>query len=419
MGSFEIQVFVSLVVVLGAAFVALICDYLKGNNERLRERNEELQARAAEREMLETLIERFQTKTLDAAMKVQKEALRALLANSAPAQRALPQNGVSALPEAFAVGAPSAVAASLRRAAARRGSESGAAKDALSPVIEWPVPATEIKDRLTLPLPPKEVAPAASQPVAPDRDGPDLEAAGEIVSRPAGRSWDRIAQEAATTRAPQRAPAAVHAPATVPAPAAPAAVAPNIRVFHMPPAPACEVESAAESAPEAPAQTDDPSSPVAELRVPAGHFASQGLQDLLAAKGVFRGLVVFVSVQANGELAPLECPQFTRLLSSAARTVLALRREHDFSCRSADNEFVLIYPRETGPTAQRLIARLKERLYDLQLRSLGAFSARFLWGAAESASDVRLADLLRDAREQADDFLKAQDAVSGREAVAR
>ena len=171
MGSLEIQVFVSLVVVLGAACVALICDYLKGNNERLRERNEELQARAAERETLETLIERFQAKTFDPAMRVQKEALRDLLANSAPAPRALPQSGVSALPQALAVGAPQAVAASPRRMVARRVLETGPSKDVLSPVLEWPVPAIETKardvspvesekDRHVLPAKTKEDAPS-------------------------------------------------------------------------------------------------------------------------------------------------------------------------------------------------------------------------------------------------------------------
>lgn len=50
LGALELQIFVSLVVVLGAAFVALVCDYLKGNNEQLRERNIELRVRSEERE---------------------------------------------------------------------------------------------------------------------------------------------------------------------------------------------------------------------------------------------------------------------------------------------------------------------------------------------------------------------------------
>ncbi len=49
MGATELQIFVSLVVVLGAAFVALICDFLKGSNERLREANLELQVRQDQR----------------------------------------------------------------------------------------------------------------------------------------------------------------------------------------------------------------------------------------------------------------------------------------------------------------------------------------------------------------------------------
>lgn len=426
MGSFEIQVIVSLVVVLGAACVALICDYLKGNNERLRERNEELQARAAERDTLETLLQRFQANTFDAAMQVQKEALRELLANSTPAQRALPQSGVSALPESLAVGASQAVAASPRRVGARRVFESGISKDVLSPVIEWPVPAIETKtrdvlpvefekDRHVLPAITKEDAPATRQPAAPDDGLPDLTTLDQTVSYAPGRSWEQMTQEAAEARA------AHHAPGLAPAMEAPPASQPTIRVFQMQSSPddAAESPNQAESQPEALAPPAPPTFPIAELQVPTGHFEVQSLQDLLAAKGAFRGLVVFISVLANGELAPMECPQFTRLLNSAARTVLSLRREVDFSCRSAENEFVLIYPHETGPTAQRIIARLKERLYDLQLRSLGSFSARFIWGAAESAADARLSDLLGQARGQAQDFLKAQDAASSSEAATR
>ena len=36
-GPYQLQIIVSVVVVLGAVFVALIVDYLKGNNEQLRE----------------------------------------------------------------------------------------------------------------------------------------------------------------------------------------------------------------------------------------------------------------------------------------------------------------------------------------------------------------------------------------------
>ena len=54
-GSLELQIFVSLVVVLGAAFVALVCDYLKGNNEQLREKNIEMRVRREELERRQLL----------------------------------------------------------------------------------------------------------------------------------------------------------------------------------------------------------------------------------------------------------------------------------------------------------------------------------------------------------------------------
>ena len=49
-GALEVQIFVSLALVLGALFVSLLCDFLKGNNEALRERNIELVVRQEERE---------------------------------------------------------------------------------------------------------------------------------------------------------------------------------------------------------------------------------------------------------------------------------------------------------------------------------------------------------------------------------
>src|SRR5258708_8258589 len=47
-GPYQLQTFVSLTVVLGVAFVALICDYLKRNNEQLRELVIELKVRSEE-----------------------------------------------------------------------------------------------------------------------------------------------------------------------------------------------------------------------------------------------------------------------------------------------------------------------------------------------------------------------------------
>lgn len=50
LGALELQIFVSLIVILGTAFVALVCDYLKGSNESLREHNIELRVRREEQD---------------------------------------------------------------------------------------------------------------------------------------------------------------------------------------------------------------------------------------------------------------------------------------------------------------------------------------------------------------------------------
>jgi len=48
LGQYQMQIVLSLVVILGAAFVALVCDLLKGNNEQLRELAIELKVRREE-----------------------------------------------------------------------------------------------------------------------------------------------------------------------------------------------------------------------------------------------------------------------------------------------------------------------------------------------------------------------------------
>jgi hypothetical protein len=69
-GQYQLQIFVSLVVVLGAAFVALICDLLKSNNEQLRELAIELKVRREEEQrrsqtMLPQAMTSESTETLD------------------------------------------------------------------------------------------------------------------------------------------------------------------------------------------------------------------------------------------------------------------------------------------------------------------------------------------------------------------
>jgi hypothetical protein len=98
LGQYQLQIFVSLVVILGAAFVALICDFLKGNNEQLRELMIELKVRREEEQR------RGQRMTAH-SMPASVEAASPMAAETAqPAQ----QPGKKAFAAARAVAAPTA-----------------------------------------------------------------------------------------------------------------------------------------------------------------------------------------------------------------------------------------------------------------------------------------------------------------------
>ncbi len=85
-GFSELQVFISLVVVLGTAFVALVVDYLKGNNEQLREHNVELRTRREEND---------RTRPLEAMQWVQN-ALASSRSATAPAAKTVPARPAAA-----------------------------------------------------------------------------------------------------------------------------------------------------------------------------------------------------------------------------------------------------------------------------------------------------------------------------------
>jgi hypothetical protein len=78
LGQYQLQIFVSLLVILTAAFVALICDFLKGNNERLRELTIELKVRREE--------EQRYAHTLSARIAAPVERAPSAVESPAPAQ---------------------------------------------------------------------------------------------------------------------------------------------------------------------------------------------------------------------------------------------------------------------------------------------------------------------------------------------
>jgi GGDEF domain-containing protein len=139
---------------------------------------------------------------------------------------------------------------------------------------------------------------------------------------------------------------------------------------------------------------------VAELVIPGGFHEATSLARLMEDDRPFHGLVLAISVVDHVRLlADQGKPATEQLMASVTRLVVSMAREQDFVCRIGDDEFILIFGRETGAAAKRRVQLVSERLWDFQLRSLGSVSVIFSWGASESQSQP-LMQTVENAREQ-------------------
>ena len=137
-----------------------------------------------------------------------------------------------------------------------------------------------------------------------------------------------------------------------------------------------------------------------ELVVPGGYHEPQALARLLEEEAPFRGLAMVVSlVDYVRLLADQGKPAMEQLMGSVSRLVVSMTREQDFACRIGEDEFVLLFVKESGAGAKGRIQAVSERLWDFQLRSLGAVSVILSWGAAEAEGEP-LAHAVERAREQ-------------------
>lgn len=108
----------------------------------------------------------------------------------------------------------------------------------------------------------------------------------------------------------------------------------------------------------------------------AGYHDGHVLNKLVQSHQPVTGLVVSIGVEADGKLP-----------ESVHRLVQSLIGPEDFAAQSAEDEFLLIYPREQGASAQRRLSRIAQQLWDFQLRSLGSFQILFSWGGVEVRSE--------------------------------
>ena len=121
-----------------------------------------------------------------------------------------------------------------------------------------------------------------------------------------------------------------------------------------------------------------PRSPAA----PTGFHDGFVLSQLVRSRQPVSGLVVSIGVNAAQPHDGSETGEAVRAL------IQSLIGPEDFACQSGHDEFLLIYPRESGKAAQRRLNLVAQQLWDFQLQSLGALSILFSWGGVEVRSEA-------------------------------
>jgi hypothetical protein len=327
LGQYQLQIFVSLVVILGAAFVALICDFLKGNNEQLRELTIELRVRREEEQkrshVLTPRVAEPAARTEMETVAAQAEQILVAPAQqmAAPKQRATIEKGRKRMMNADAM-------AAIERGAAL------AATGGMRPRSTAVTPVRESK-----PEPQPEVIVVAQQEIA--KSAP--------VASGIKKDWGSLLSRNASGVRPALKPAA---PATVNEDLLAAVVA----------------------------ATNSSVTQASELALPAGFQDGFVLNKLVQSRQPVSGLVVSIGVNASRKSGG-------KMPESVSKLIQSLIGTHDFAAQSSEDEFLLIYPQERGASAQRRLSQIAQQLWDFQLRSLGSFQIVFSWGGVEVRSE--------------------------------
>jgi hypothetical protein len=331
LGQYQMQIVLSVVVILGAALVALVCDLLKGNNEQLRELAIELKVRREEENR------RFQM-LAPHAFAAPAGAMAPLLAPAAAARIEEPVVApVTKRPErrekrALAPEALAAIQRGEQLAASPRPRRSqdrvSAAEKIFAPQVLASASASEDEPVKVAPVEVIEAAPAPT-----------------LVKKSAGasRDWGSL------LNARRHSGMADHGQ------------------------PSILMAATSSGAPTS-------SEPNFEAALPAGFQDGFVLTRLVENRQPVSGLVVSIGAGTSQDT--------NRPLPADVRALIqSLIGPNDFAAQSGKDEFLLIYPGERGASAQRRLSQIAERLWDFQLRSMGSLSILFSWGGVEVRSE--------------------------------
>jgi GGDEF domain-containing protein len=140
--------------------------------------------------------------------------------------------------------------------------------------------------------------------------------------------------------------------------------------------------------------------PAGPPAVPAGMHPASVLESLIEFPQIYTGVIVAIGINDYESLREkLSTGEGAETLAATERMVQAILRPNDFACRFREDEFILLFPGESGASAQRRLFQVSEKLWDFQLRSLGNLSLMFSWGGYEVQSEL-LSEAVASARER-------------------
>lgn len=343
LGGYEVQFFVTVLVILACAFVALLMDYVKGSHEQLRERHVDLLVRQERFSGVASTDVSVLAETLESAMAQQTAVLREIVEEKRKSGFIEPKKPVEKAP----------------------------------PVHLRDIPVEQI------PEPKRTVAP---QPVAEDQ-----RVKISLVPEPQNVIPFQVLEPVA---APVAEPAALENDLA-------------IEEQSQQPEPAPDLEAMLEAmmaSVETPAPPIKPAANSARPVYPTGMQPPEVLADLVAHDTPFQGQVLSIGIndfaQMKERSAKAGSENYLANVDNLLRSFLRNDTHgQNFLVRAEEDEYLLVEPGLTGPYAQRRLNEISEKLWDFQLRNLGNFSVVFSWGAQEAES-LPLAEVIEQARER-------------------
>jgi hypothetical protein len=131
-----------------------------------------------------------------------------------------------------------------------------------------------------------------------------------------------------------------------------------------------------------------------EVATPHGMIDEATLRKVVAIGKPFTGVAVAICINDDEG-----SPRSESHLDWVCAYISGMLSEHEFACRTAREEFLIVCPGVRGAEAQRRLNDISERLWDFQLRGIGTYSILFSWGGVE-VQNQPLADAIASATER-------------------